>query len=70
MNVWILERGATFAELRVQREPGLDPVGHASEWIDPESAEWFATSSLLTARDPELAEPAETPASAVDYWFG
>ncbi len=70
MNVWVLERAATFAELRVQREPGLDPVGHASEWIDPELADWFATSSLSTSHDTESVEPADAQAPAADYWFG
>jgi hypothetical protein len=45
MNAWILERSATSSEWRAERQPGFDPVGHSSEWIDPESADWFATSS-------------------------
>ena len=70
MNVWILERGATFAELRAERQAGLDPVGHASEWVDPESADWFATSNLEPAGALESAEPPTAQAPERDHWFG
>ena len=55
------------------RLPGLDPVGHPREWIDPETADWFATSSLELSQGPESAEPAEPEAARapeLDHWFG
>jgi hypothetical protein len=70
MNVWVLDRGATFGELRAEGDKGLDPVGHASEWIDPESADWFATSNLELAQGPESAESAQTRPAELDHWFG
>jgi len=54
------------------RLPGLDPVGHPREWIDPETADWFATSSLELGQGPEPAEPAEPEAARapeLDHWF-
>jgi hypothetical protein len=70
MNVWVLGLGATYGGVRAEREPGLDPVGHASEWIDPETADWFATSSLELGRGPEPAERDAARAPELDHWFG
>ena len=70
MNVWILDRAPAPAQVRPERERGQDRVGHASEWIDPESADWFATSNLELSQGPEPAEPEAVRAPELDHWFG
>ena len=70
MNVWILDRAPAPAQVRPERERGQDRVGHASEWIDPESADWFATSNLELGDGPQSAESAQTRPAELDHWFG
>jgi hypothetical protein len=70
MYVAVLDWSGPHAGAGAQGEPGLDAVGQASEWIDSETADWFATSYLESDRGPELVDRSETRAAQLDHWFG
>jgi len=70
MYVAVLDWSGPRAGAGAQGEPGLDAVGQASEWIDSETADWFATSNLESAQGSESGDCRETQAGELDNWFG
>ena len=50
------------------RQPGLEPAGCHSEWIDPEGDDWF--SSVYRELTQESSAAVDQPASEVEFWFG
>jgi hypothetical protein len=67
MNV-ALEPTSTAAPDRDIRQPGPEPVGGHSEWIDPEGDDWF--SSIYRELTQESSAAGDQPAPEVEFWFG
>jgi hypothetical protein len=74
MNVAALELDSTRMTAAAADEGVREPIGHPSEWIDPEGDDWLASIYRFLTEDPALpADGVGGPSMSsleLERWFG
>jgi len=70
MNGAVLDREIRPTRAAAELAHAPEPVGHTTEWIDPEGDDWFAAIYEELIRGTEAAASPKFTAPEPEHWFG